>query len=40
MEAWLDELEQIFPDGVCDYRRADQALPDGLLEALRVTMRE
>lgn len=35
MQPYLDELRQIFPSGVCDYRQGDAAKPEGLLSRLR-----
>jgi len=35
MSPYRETLEQIFPAGVCDYARADEALPSQLLMQLR-----
>ena len=33
--AYRDDLMEIFPEGVCDYRLGDAAWPDDLLEPQR-----
>lgn len=35
MRPYRETLRQIFPSGVCDYRRGDTAMPEGLLARLR-----
>ena len=35
LDGYRAELEQVFPDGVCDYSLGDAALPDNFLELMR-----